>query len=95
MGVYFLPIISALQCCRKLLLAEAAVAVVAFLGIPGSLFVQFLGLLGEGKLQGGVAVLAHEELLEVAGGHLGIQREGVLPFLLQPGIIAVKVPVNC
>lgn len=51
--------------------------------------IQGIRLLGEGQLQGSIAVLAHEELLEIAGGGFAVQLEGVLALLLPPGIVAV------
>ena len=47
---------------------QAEIALVPLPGVPRCLFVQLLGLLREGELQGGIAVLPQQELLEVAGG---------------------------
>lgn len=78
---------------RSMLIGQTAVTAVTLLCILSGLIIELLCLFGEGELQRGVTVLSHEELLEVTGGFLGIQREGILPLLLQTGIIAVEVPV--
>ena len=77
-----------------MLIGQTAVTAVTLLCILSGLIIELLCLFGEGELQRGVTVLSHEELLEVTGGFLGIQREGILPLLLQTGIIAVEVPVT-
>ena len=79
---------------RLMLIGQTAVTAVTLLCILSGLVIELLCLFGEGELQRGVTVLSHEELLEVTVGFFGIQREGILPILLQTGIIAVEVPVT-
>ena len=58
-----------------------------------SLLEHFLCNFREGVLQGSVANLGVDELLEVFRGFLGVKLEGVLTLFPELGIIAVQVPV--
>lgn len=52
-------------------------------------------VLGAAVMQNFDTVLAHDELLEVACGLLGVELERILSLVCQLGIEAVEVPVAC
>ena len=76
------------------LLRLADVGLVAELGHLLRLGEEFLGLVGVGLLDGEIADLAEQEVVEVCPVRLlGVEREWVLAFLGQSGIVAPEVPV--
>ena len=72
--------------CAPVLLCLANVGLVAQLGHLLGFGEEFLGLVGIGLLDGEVADLAEQEVVEVGPiGLLGVERERVLAFLGQSG----------
>ncbi len=73
---------------RQLLITCAA-----GLDVDDSLFIEGVGLAGEVVLQGGEAVLSHEEGQQLFRVRLGgIQLEGILPLRCPAGVAAVELP---
>ena len=81
--------------CSCLPVCQGQITLVAGPGVCFSLLIEHVCLLREGELKGSIAVLAHDELLEVARGLLGVELERILSFVCQLRIEAIEVPVAC